>query len=78
MVAHVSGLRAGELIHTFGDVHLYDNHREQALLQLTRTPRRLPRLVLAPQVKSLFDFTYADIQVLDYDPEPHIPAPVAV
>jgi thymidylate synthase len=78
MVAHVCGLQPGDFIHTFGDVHLYENHREQAAIQLSRSPRRLPGLSLAPEVKNLFAFRYEDIAILDYDPCPHIPAPVAV
>ncbi len=78
MVAQVCDLRPGEFIHTFGDVHLYRNHLEQAKLQLERDPRPLPRLELNPEVESLFDFEYEDIQVVGYDPHPRIPAPVAV
>jgi len=78
MVAHVSGLRAGELVHTFGDVHLYLNHVEQAKLQLSREPRPLPRLHLDPSVRSLFDFRYEHVTLESYDPHPAIKAPVAV
>jgi len=78
MAAQVSGLAPGEFIHTFGDVHLYTNHLPQARLQLTRAPRPLPRLRLNPHVTSIHDFTFADMELLDYDPHPHIPAPVAV
>ena len=78
MVASVTGLRAGEFIHTFGDVHLYRNHVEQADLQLARTPRPLPRLELASGVRDLYSFCYEDVRVLDYDPHPPIRAPVAV
>lgn len=78
MVAQVCDLRPGEFIHTFGDVHLYRNHLEQAKLQLQRDPRPLPRLELNPEVESLFDFEYEDIRVVGYDPHPRIPAPVAV
>jgi len=78
MIAHVSGLRAGEFVHTFGDAHLYRNHFEQARIQLERTPRPLPRLTLSPGVTDLFAFRYEDIRIEGYDPHPHIKAEVAV
>ena len=78
MVAAVSGMRAGTFVHSLGDAHLYANHLEQAELQLSRTPRPLPRLVLNPDVKSVFDFRAEDIAIEDYDPHPHIKAEVAV
>ncbi len=78
MIAQVSGLRAGEFVHTFGDLHLYSNHLEQAKLQLTREPRPLPRLQLDPAVTDLFAFTFEDIEILGYDPHPAIKAPIAV
>ena len=78
MVAHVTGLRPGELVHTLGDAHLYKNHVEQAKLQLTREPRPLPRLKIAPGVKDLFSFRYEDITLEGYDPHPHIAAEVSV
>lgn len=78
MVAQVCGLEPGELIHTLGDAHLYNNHIEQARLQLTRTPRPLPTMRLNPAVRSLFDFRYEDFSLENYDPYPAIPAPVAV
>jgi thymidylate synthase len=78
MVAQVSGLEPGQFVHTFGDVHLYNNHVEQAQLQLTRTPRPLPTLELNPEVKDLFAFRYEDIALKGYDPYPGIRAPVAV
>ena len=78
LIAHVTGLRVGDFVHTFGDVHLYENHLEQARLQLTRAPRGLPRLVLDETVKSLFDFRYEHIRFEGYEPWPGIPAPVAV
>jgi thymidylate synthase len=78
MVARVSDLAPGELVLSFGDAHLYSNHLEQARLQLQRAPRALPRLALDPEVRSLFDFRFEHIALHDYDPHPHIPAPVAV
>jgi thymidylate synthase len=78
MIAQVCGLAPGEFVHTFGDLHLYSNHLEQAREQLTRTPRALPRLVLNPDVRSLFDFRFEDIRIVEYDPYPAIRAPVAV
>ena len=78
MVAQVTGLKPGELVHTFGDAHLYLNHVEQARLQLQREPRPLPRLTLNPEVNSLFDFVYDDVALTGYDPHPHIKADVAV
>lgn len=78
MMAQVSGLEAGEFIHTTGDTHLYLNHLDQARLQLTRTPRPLPKMRLNPDVKNLFDFHYEDFQLEGYDPWPHISAQVSV
>ncbi len=78
MVAQVTGLEAGDFVHTMGDTHLYKNHFEQAQLQLTREPRKLPRMVINPEVKSIFDFKYEDFQLVDYDPHPHIKAEVSV
>jgi thymidylate synthase len=78
MVAQVTDLAPGEFIHTFGDAHLYNNHLEQAQVQLGREPRALPRLVINPDVKSIFDFQFEDFRLEDYNPHPHIPAPVAV
>lgn len=78
MMSQVTGLRAGDFVHTTGDTHLYLNHLEQARLQLTRTPRPLPKMRLNPDVKSIFDFQYEDFQLEDYDPWPHIPAKVSV
>ena len=78
MMAQVCGLQPGEFIHTFGDVHIYLNHMEQVDLQLSREPRALPQMKLNPAVKSLFDFTYDDFELVGYDPHPAIKAPVAV
>ena len=78
MMAQVTGYAPGDFVHTFGDAHLYANHLEQARLQLSREPKPLPRLRLNPEVRSLFDFTYADIAIEDYAPHPAIKAPVAV
>ena len=78
MVAQVTGLEAAEFIHTFGDVHLYQNHLEQAQTQLQQQPRPLPRMRINPEVQSIFDFRFEDFQLEGYDPYPHIPAPVAV
>ena len=77
MVAQVCGLKPGEFIHTFGDVHLYRNHFEQAREQLKRMPRPLPAMRLNPEVTDLFAFEYGDFALEGYDPHPHIPAPVA-
>ena len=78
MMAQVTGLKAGDFIHTTGDTHLYLNHIEQAKLQLTRTPRPLPRMIINPDVKDIFDFKYEDFQLEGYDPWPHIKAAVSV
>jgi thymidylate synthase len=78
MVAQVCDLQPGEFIHTFGDVHLYNDHIEQARLQLTREPRALPRMELDPSVKNVFDFKFEHFALKDYDPHPHIKANVSV
>ena len=78
MMAQVSGLEPGDFIHTTGDTHLYLNHLDQARLQLTRTPRPLPKMRINPDVKNLFDFHYEDFQLEVYDPWPHISAQVSV
>ena len=78
MMAQVTGLKAGDFIHTTDDTHLYLNHLEQAKLQLTRSPRPLPRMIINPDVKDIFDFKYEDFQLEGYDPWPHIKAAVSV
>ena len=78
MMAQVCNLEVGDFVHTTGDTHLYLNHLEQVQLQLTRTPRALPRMELNPDVKSIFDFCYEDFQLSDYNPWPHIPGKVSV
>ena len=78
MMAQVTGLKPGDFIHTLGDTHIYHNHFDQVKLQLTREPRPLPRMVINPDVKSIFDFKYEDFELRDYDPWPHIKATVAV
>ena len=78
MLAHVCNYEPGHFVHTFGDVHLYENHLEQAKKQLSRTPKSLPKLTLNPEISNIFDFKYEDIVIENYDPHPRIPAPVAV
>jgi thymidylate synthase len=78
MVARVCDLKPGDFVHTFGDLHLYSNHLEQADLQLSRDPRPLPQLKLNPAVKNIHEFKYADFELTGYDPHPAIKAPVAV
>ncbi|MFZ9028376.1 MAG: thymidylate synthase [Crocinitomicaceae bacterium] len=78
MIAQVTGLGLGDFVHTLGDAHLYSNHVEQAKLQLSREVRQLPVMKLNPLVNNLFDFTYEDFELVDYDPHPHIKAAVAI
>jgi thymidylate synthase len=78
MMAQVTGLKPGDFVHTFGDVHIYSNHIEQVKLQLSREPRALPAMVINPEVKSIFDFKYEDFKLEGYDPHPHIKGKVAV
>jgi thymidylate synthase len=78
MVAQVTGLAAGDFVHTLGDAHLYDNHLEQARLQLSRDPRPLPVMRIDPAVRSIFDFEFEHFRLENYEPHPHISAPVAV
>jgi len=78
MMAQVTGLEAGDFVHTLGDAHIYTNHIEQVNLQLEREPRKLPKMVINPAVKSIFDFKYDDFTLEGYDPHPHIKGVVAV
>jgi thymidylate synthase len=78
MMAQDLGLQVGDFVHSLGDAHIYSNHTDQVRLQLSRDLRPLPTLSLNPSVKSLFDFRYEDVELVGYDPHPHIPAPVAV
>jgi len=78
MMAQVTGLQAGDFVHTFGDAHLYLNHLEQTDLQLSRTPRQLPAMQINPDIDDLFAFSFDDFELQNYDPYPHIKAPVAV
>jgi len=78
MMAQVCGYKAGEFIHTFGDAHIYSNHIEQVNLQLSREPKPLPTMKINPNVSSLFDFSFSDFELIDYDPHPHIKGIVAV
>ena len=78
MIAQATGLQPGEFIHTLGDAHIYLNHLEQVKLQLTREPRPLPTARLNPDVRSVFDFSYEDFSIKDYDPHPHIKGVISV
>ena len=78
MMAQVCDLEAGDFVHTFGDAHIYSNHKEQIELQLTRTPRSLPTMRINPEVKDLFAFTYDDFELLDYNPHPLLKGAVAI
>ncbi len=78
MMAQVTGLKAGDFVHTFGDAHIYLNHLEQVDLQLTREPRPLPKMHINPDVKDIFDFKYEDFELVDYNPWPHIAGKVSV
>lgn len=78
MMAQVTGLKAGDFVHTLGDTHIYLDHLDQAHMQLQREPRQLPRMVINPDVKDIFSFRYEDFRLEGYDPHPHIPAKVSV
>lgn len=78
MLAQVTGLQPGEFVHTFGDLHIYKNHFEQVAEQLARTPKSLPTMRINPAIKTIFDFTYEDFEIVGYDPCPAIKAPIAV
>jgi thymidylate synthase len=78
MIAQVCDLEPGDFVHTFGDAHLYSNHMEQTELQLSREPKTLPTMKINPAVKNIFDFKFEDFELVNYDPHPHIKAPVAV
>lgn len=78
MVAQVCGLQAGEFIHTLGDAHIYSNHMEQTQLQLTRSPKNLPKMVINPDIKDIFGFSYSDFKLEGYEADPHIKGEVAV
>lgn len=78
MMAQVTGLEAGEFIHTFGDLHIYNNHLEQVDLQLSRDPKKLPTLKMNPNIQDLFDFKFEDFELIDYESHPHIKGKVAV
>lgn len=78
MMAQVTGYQASEFVHTLGDAHIYKNHLEQVKIQLSREPRKLPKLIINPDVKSIFDFKFEDFQLTDYDPHPHIKGEIAI
>jgi thymidylate synthase len=78
MIAQVCNLKIGEFIHTFGDAHIYENHKDQIAIQLSRKPKKLPKMLLNPNIKDIFNFKYEDFTLTDYDPYPLIKAPVAV
>ncbi len=78
MMAQVTGLKAGDFVHTLGDAHIYMNHLEQVKLQLTRQPRHLPRMLINPNIHDIFGFSFSDFELTDYDPHPHIKGVVAI
>jgi thymidylate synthase len=77
MLAQQCELEPGEVVHSFGDLHLYANHLEQARLQLTRAPRAAPRLIIHRRPASILDYRFEDFEIVGYEPHPHIPAPIA-
>ena len=78
MIAQVCDLKLGDFVHTFGDAHIYTNHFEQANLQLSRETKTLPTLNINPDIKDIFDFSFEDFELINYDPHPHIKAQVAI
>ena len=78
MIAKVTNLQYGEFIHTFGDVHIYNNHLDQIDLQLSREPKKLPTMKINPAVTSIFNFTFDDFELIDYNPHPHIKGAVSI
>lgn len=78
MVAQVTGLKPGTFVHTLGDAHIYNNHIEQVKLQLTRKPKKLPKMMLNPDISSIFDFNYNDFQLVDYEAHPHIKGEISI
>ncbi len=78
MLAQVTGLEYGDFIHTFGDAHIYSNHMEQIELQLSRDPRPLPKMIINPEIKNIFEFSFKDFNLVDYEPHPHIRGSVSV
>jgi len=78
MIAQVTGLKAKDFVHTFGDLHLYSNHLEQAKLQISRDPLPLPKMTINPNVKNIFDFDFSDFELSEYNAHPHIKAEVAI
>ena len=78
MIAQVCGYEAGEFVHTFGDAHIYSNHYDQLELQLSREARPLPTMKINPEVNNIFDFTFEDFELVDYNPHPHIKGAVAI
>ena len=78
MMAQVCGLKPGDFVHTFGDAHIYSNHSEQIALQLSREPKDLPKMIINPKIKNIFDFTFDDFSLIDYNPHPHIKGRVSV